>query len=160
MATTREKMSTSVARFEDLKPIDYASFIKDYTPSGTQGYSLIGKAGNTVPPIAGNHGFYMGINKVEAGKGTPLHSHPKPEVFVVLSGQWTFFWGENGENEANLGPWDTISFPARTSEGFRNIGDEEGHLLVVLSGSEVGQVTFTKSNQSNQSNAEAQTASA
>lgn len=160
MATTKAKMSTSVARFEDLKPIDYASFIKDYTPDGTQGYALIGKAGNTVPPIAGNHGFYMAINKVAPGKSTPLHSHPKPEVFVVLSGQWTFFWGENGENEVDLGPWDTISFPARTNEGFRNIGAEEGHLLVVLSGSEVGKVTFTQNTQNTQNNAEAQAASA
>ncbi len=154
MATATEEMTTTFARFQNLKPIDYAGFMENYKPDGTQGYSLIGKAGKTVPPIAGDHGFYMGINKVSPGKGSPLHSHPKPEVFVVLSGQWTFFWGENGEHEVNLGPWDTISFPARTNEGFRNIGDEEGHLLVVLSGSEVGEVTFT------QNNAEAQAASA
>ena len=152
MAT--EDMHTTVARFADLEPIDYSSFIKNYRPDGTQGYALIGKAGKTKPPIAGDHGFYMGINTVSPGKGAPLHSHPKPEVFVVLDGQWTFFWGENGENEVNLGPWDTISFPAQTNEGFRNIGDEEGHLLVVLSGSEIGKVTFTKNT------VEAQTAGA
>ncbi len=137
-------MSTTVARFAELKPIDYSSFIKDYRPDGTQGYGLIGKAGKTKPPIAGDHGFYLGINKVSPGKGAPLHSHPKPEVFVVLDGRWTFFWGENGEHEVTLGPWDTISFPARTNEGFRNIGDKDGHLLVVLRGSEVGEVTFTR----------------
>lgn len=142
MAST--PMSTTVARFAELKPIDYSSFIKDYRPDGTQGYALIGKAGKTKSPIAGDHGFYMAINKVSPGKGAPLHSHPKPEVFVVMDGQWTFFWGENGEHEVKLGPWDTISFPARTNEGFRNIGDKDGHLLVVLSGPEVGEVTFTR----------------
>jgi quercetin dioxygenase-like cupin family protein len=81
---------------------------------------------------------------VSPGKGAPLHSHPKPEVFVVLSGTCSFFWGRKGENEVTLGPWDTISFPAGTMEGFRNVGDEEATLLVVLSGSEIGEVTFEK----------------
>ena len=72
MAT--EDMHTTVARFADLEPIDYSSFIKNYRPDGTQGYALIGKAGKTKPPIAGDHGFYMGINKVSPGKGAPLHS--------------------------------------------------------------------------------------
>ena len=144
MANGQENMNTSVARFEELKPIDYASFIKNYKPDGTQGYALIGRAGRTSPAIKGDHGFTMAINKVSPGKGAPLHSHPKPEVFVVLSGTCAFFWGDKGENEVVLGPWDTISFPAGISEGFRNIGDEEANLLVVLSGSEVGKVTFTK----------------
>lgn len=142
--TQSEEMASRVARFHDLKPIDYASFIKNYTPDGTQGYALIGRAGRTQPAISGEHGFTMAVNKVSPGKGAPLHSHPKPEVFVVLSGQCSFFWGDQGENEATLGPWDTISFPANTREGFRNVGEEEAVLLVVLTGSEIGEVTFAK----------------
>jgi len=142
--TQSEEMASRVARFHDLKPIDYASFIKNYTPDGTQGYALIGRAGRTQPAIGGEHGFTMAVNKVSPGKGAPLHSHPKPEVFVVLSGQCSFFWGDKGENEATLGPWDTISFPANTREGFRNVGEEEAVLLVVLTGSEIGEVTFAK----------------
>lgn len=138
------KMAARIARFQDLKPIDYASFIKNYKPDGTQGYALIGRAGKTVPAIAGEHGFTMAVNKVGPGKGAPLHSHPKPEVFVVLSGTCAFFWGDNGEHEVTLGPWDTISFPPGTKEGFRNVGEEEAVLLVVLSGSEIGEVTFAK----------------
>jgi len=136
-------MEKRIAHYQDLEPIDYASFIKNYKPDGTQGYALIGRAGRTLPAIEGEHGFTMAVNKVSPGKGAPLHSHPKPEVFVVLSGQCKFFWGEKGENEATLGLWDTISFPANTREGFLNIGNEEAVLLVVLSGSEIGEVTFT-----------------
>jgi hypothetical protein len=55
-----------------------------------------------------------------------------------------FFWGDKGENEATLGPWDTISFPTGTMEGFRNVGSEEATLLVVLSGSDIGEVKFQK----------------
>lgn len=139
-----EEMTSRVARFQDLKPIDYASFIKNYKPDGAQGYALIGRAGRTQPAISGEHGFTMAVNKVSPGKGAPLHSHPKPEVFVVLSGQCSFFWGDKGENEATLGLWDTISFPANTKEGFRNVGEEEAVLLVVLTGSEIGEVTFDR----------------
>ncbi len=139
---SRGEMLKRVARFDELKPIDYASFIKGYVPDGMQGYALIGRAGKTVPPVDGEHGFTMVINKVSPGKGAPLHSHPKPEVFVVLAGKCAFYWGDKGENEVVLGPWDTISFPAGVQEGFRNIGDEDAHLLVVLTGSEVGEVTF------------------
>jgi len=141
---THEEMAGRVARFQDLKPIDYSSFIKNYKPDGTQGYALVGRAGRTVPAIAGEHGFTMAVNKVSPGKGAPLHSHPKPEVFVVLAGTCAFFWGDKGEHEVTLGPWDTISFPAGTKEGFRNVGEEEATLLVVLSGSEIGEVTFAK----------------
>jgi quercetin dioxygenase-like cupin family protein len=147
MSTQASKadMSHRIARFGDLKPIDYASFIKNYKPDGTQGYALIGRAGKTVPAIEGEHGFTMAVNKVSPGKGAPLHSHPKPEVFVMLSGQCSFFWGDKGENEVTLGPWDTISFPAGTKEGFRNVGQEEAVMLVVLTGSEIGEVMFDKS---------------
>ncbi|HJY82182.1 MAG TPA: cupin domain-containing protein [Candidatus Binatia bacterium] len=144
---SHEEKTARIARFQDLKPIDYASFIKNYTPDGTQGYALIGRAGKTAPAIEGEHGFTMAVNKVSPGKGAPLHSHPKPEVFVVLSGTCAFFWGDKGENEVTLRQWDTISFPAGTREGFRNVGQEEVTLLVVLSGSEIGEVTFGKAAQ-------------
>ena len=141
---SQEEMKTSIAHFRDLKPIDYASFIKNYKPDGTQVYPLIGRAGKTEPAIAGEHGFTMAVNKVSPGKGAPLHSHTKPEVFVVLAGQCTFFWGEKGEHEVTLEPWDTISFPTGTMEGFRNVGSEEATLLVVLSGSDIGEVKCQK----------------
>jgi quercetin dioxygenase-like cupin family protein len=142
--TSQESAEARIARYQDLQPIDYASFIKNYKPDGAQGYALIGRAGKTEPAIAGEHGFTMAVNKVSPGKGAPLHSHPKPEVFVVLSGSCDFFWGDKGENKVTLTQWDTISFPAGTQEGFRNVGNEEAVLLVVLTGSEIGEVSFNK----------------
>ena len=101
-------------------------------------------AGLTPPAIAGDHGFIMAVKKVQPGKGAPLHAHPKAEVLVVLSGECSVFWGDNGENEVVLEKWDTMSFPAGTREGFKNLGDQEANLLVLLSGPEVGEVTFAK----------------
>jgi hypothetical protein len=43
---SREEMAKRIARFEDLQPIDYASFIKNYQPDAAQGYALIGRGKN------------------------------------------------------------------------------------------------------------------
>lgn len=66
------------------------------------------------------------------------------EVFIPVSGKWEFFWGEDGEEGVELGPLDAISFPAGLMEGFRNIGDEEGTLLIVLGAPDIGEITYYK----------------
>ena len=116
-------------------------------PRSMEGFSVIGHVTKADPAIDGDHGFTVAFNKVQAGKGAPLHSHTVVEVFVPLSGRWKFFWGEDGKGEAELGPWDTISFPAGMMEGFCNISNEEGTLLVILGGPEVGEIRFRKEEQ-------------
>jgi uncharacterized cupin superfamily protein len=148
MASTQishEEMLKRIARFADLVPMDYQQMPGgDKLPRSMQGFSVIGHVTKTAPAIAGDHGFTVAFNRVQPGKGAPLHSHSVVEVFVPLSGRWKFFWGEDGKDETQLGPWDTISFPAGLMEGFRNIGDEEGTLLVILGGPDVGEITFRK----------------
>jgi quercetin dioxygenase-like cupin family protein len=139
---SKEEMLKRIARFKELKPIDYSTMGSGYVPDGMEAFSIIGQITKDIPAIAAQHGFTLGLTKVDPGKGAPLHSHKTVEVFVPLSGQWTFCWGDKGENEANLGPWDTISFPPGLMEGFRNVGNEPGYLLVVLGGPEVGEITF------------------
>ncbi|MBI3800307.1 MAG: cupin domain-containing protein [Deltaproteobacteria bacterium] len=141
---SKEEMLKRVAHFKDLKPIDYKSMGNGYVPEGMQAFSIIGQVTKDIPTIEATHGFTMAVTKVDPGKGAPLHSHKTVEVFVPLSGQWAFYWGDKGENEVNLGPWDVISFPAGLMEGFRNLGDEPGYLLAVLGGPEVGEVTYAR----------------
>jgi mannose-6-phosphate isomerase-like protein (cupin superfamily) len=146
MPTSKEEMLKRIARFNELMPMDYRQVPGgDAVPRSMQGFSVIGHVTKAAPAIPGDHGFTVAFNKVQAGKGAPLHSHTVVEVFVPLSGRWKFFWGEDGQGEAELGPWDTISFPAGLMEGFRNIGDQEGTLLVILDGPDVGEITFSKS---------------
>lgn len=143
---SNEDMMKRIAFFKDLMPFSYASMKggENVPPRSMEGFTIIGHVTQSAPAIAADHGFTLAFNKVQPGKGAPLHSHKVVEVFVPLSGRWKFYWGENGEGEAELGPWDTISFPAGLMEGFRNIGTEEGLLLIVLGGPEVGEVTFQK----------------
>ena len=145
MQIAKEEMLKRIARFKELVPMDYQQRPgNDAGPRWMQGFSVIGHVTKAAPPISGDHGFTVAFNRVAPGKGAPLHSHKVVEVFVPLSGRWKFFWGEDGQGEAELGPWDTISFPAGLMEGFHNIGDEEGTLLVILGGPEVGEITFRK----------------
>jgi mannose-6-phosphate isomerase-like protein (cupin superfamily) len=141
---SKDEMLKRIAHFKDLKPIDYKAMGNGYVPEGMQAFSIIGQVTKDLPTIDAKHGFTMAVTKVDPGKGSPLHSHKTVEVFVPLSGQWTFYWGDKGENEVTLGPWDVISFPAGLMEGFRNLSDEPGYLLAVLGGPEVGEVTYAR----------------
>lgn len=146
MQISKEAMLKRIARFNELMPMDYQQVPgSDAVPRSMQGFSVIGHVTKAAPAIPGDHGFTVAFNKVQPGQGAPLHSHTVVEVFVPLSGRWKFFWGEDGQGEAELGPWDTISFPAGLMEGFRNIGDQEGTLIVILGGPDVGEITFRKS---------------
>ena len=139
---SKEEMLKRGARFKELKPIDYKTMGSGYVPAGMEAFSIIGQVTKDIPSIEAPHGFTMAVTKVDPGKGAPLHSHKTAEVFVPLSGQWAFYWGDTGENEITLGPWDVISFPAGLMEGFRNLGHEPGYFLAVLGAPEVGEVTY------------------
>ncbi len=43
-------------------------------------------------------------------------------------------WNDDGSGSAILGLFDTISFPPGVCRAFRNVGDEEGILQVIITG--------------------------
>ena len=141
---SNEEMMKRIAFFKDVMPVDYSSMnVSRELTRGMRGKVVIGRLNKAAPPVSGAHDFTLAFNTVQPGAGAPLHSHKMVEVFVPLNGKWKFFWGEDGTGEAELGPWDTISFPAGLMEGFKNIGTEEATLLVVLGAPEVGEVTYS-----------------
>jgi uncharacterized RmlC-like cupin family protein len=144
LTISNEEMLKRIAFFKDVMPVDYSSMnVSPELTRGMRGKVVIGRLNKAAPPVSGAHDFTLAFNTVQPGAGAPLHSHKMVEVFVPLSGKWKFFWGEDGTGEAELGPWDTISFPAGLMEGFKNIGTEEATLLVVLGAPEVGEVTYS-----------------
>lgn len=133
---SKEEMFKRVARFKELKPIDYKAMGMGDVPEGVAGFSIIGQVAKGVEPsITGDHGFITACVKASPGKGASLHSHKTVEVFVPLSGKWAFFWGEGGKDETTLEPWDTISFPPGVMHGFRNLSSEDACLLAMVGGS-------------------------
>ena len=61
---------------------------------------------------------------------------------MPLQGSWAIIWGSEGENELVLNQWDVVSVPPGVHRGFRNVGTEAGHLLVVLGGTDPGRVAW------------------
>jgi mannose-6-phosphate isomerase-like protein (cupin superfamily) len=75
------------------------------------------------------------IAECAPGQGVPLHMHAKTiETFMVLTGRWKFQWGDRGEDEVTLEPFDTFAVPAAVSRRFENVSSETAYLLVLISG--------------------------
>src|SRR2546428_9970971 len=86
------------------------------------------------PAITDARDFNLTLVGAEPGKGAALHAHPTVEVFMALSGRWSVYWGDAGEQEIILDQWDTISVPPGVMRGFRNAGTEPGYLMAGVGG--------------------------
>ena len=143
---SKEEMAKQVAWFKELEPSSQA-FLDTVIP-GYQRlvYNVIGRGvtedESLKVAITDVQDFNMTLNCVSPGNGAALHSHTTSEVFMPLTGRWSIFWGDNGENELILGPWDTISLPTEVMRGFRNVGNEDAYLLGILGGTDAGRVTW------------------
>lgn len=145
---SREEMESRIARFGDLKP-SAAAFVDTRLPGHERDiFNVIG-AGVTEdatlePAIAAAEGFNLTYVAADPGKGAALHAHPTVEVFIPMSGRWSVYWGDDGENEAILGPWDVVSVPVGVMRGFRNVGEEPAHLMAILGGTDPGKVAWSE----------------
>lgn len=130
------EMEKRVARFDSLKPSKQA-FVDTRIPQYERDiYNVIGRGVTEDPALAPAiaDSRYFGITYVgaEPGKGAALHAHETIEVFVPLTGRWAAYWGEKGDKEIEVGPFDVISFPPGVYRGFRNIGDGHAMLMAII----------------------------
>ena len=90
---------------------------------------------NASAPITGAGGITITYASCPPGTGPSLHSHRKTyETFTVMQGRFEVFWNDDGEIRIELDRFDTISVPPGVCRGFRNIGNEEAILQVIISG--------------------------
>jgi mannose-6-phosphate isomerase-like protein (cupin superfamily) len=139
------EMHSRVARFKQLAPLPATESLnmpqaaKDVIYSRTL-FSVIGLEGGATPinqgaPIVGAGGITMTHAVCPPGTGPSLHAHRNTfETFTVLSGRFEVFWNDDGSGRVELDQFDTISVPPGVCRGFRNIGDEDGILQVIISG--------------------------
>jgi hypothetical protein len=74
------------------------------------------------------------------GSGPAYHTHDYIELFMVLTGRWRFYWGNDPntpEDEATLDQWDIISLPPGLYRGFENVSDQHAWIFAVLEPHEV-----------------------
>ena len=146
---TMDEMTARTARFEQLSASKQA-FVDTRIPEHERViFNVIG-AGVTedpdlAPAIASAEGFNVTYIGADPGKGAALHSHPTVEVFIPMSGRWAVYWGDDGEQQIELGPWDVVSVPVGVLRGFRNIGDSHAHLMAIIGGTDSGKVGWAQS---------------
>lgn len=142
-----EEMRSRVAIFSDLTPSS-RPLIDAVLPQFKRDIFTIIGAGvledpNVRPPISAVEGFHLSIVKAEPGMGTGLHNHRTVEVFMPLTGRWSIQWNDDGASQLTLGPYDVVSVPVGVMRGFRNDSAETALLLVVVGGTDPGQVDWT-----------------
>ncbi|MDN5842935.1 MAG: cupin domain-containing protein [Alcaligenaceae bacterium] len=152
---SREEMRKRVALFKDLKGFDGGLPDSDYPSAKRKLYNVIGfqppekdSESETSPlgddaaenaAIKISEGFNMGFVEAAPGKGPMMHNHDTNETFMPITGRWRCCWETDGKVESfELGPQDTISFPAHVNRRFENITEGEPDathwLLVIVSG--------------------------
>ena len=147
-AWTRDQLGARLVRYADLIPCTTA-FVDTRTPGseGKENFTIIGPGVSESPDqhvhIDIPHGFNIGGARQPPNCVNSQHSHETAEVFVVHSGRWAFYLGENAETaEAILEPGDVVSIPIHVFRGFENVGDSVGFLFAVLGGDDPGRVTW------------------
>ena len=137
-----------VAHFKSLAKSPQA-FVDTRLPEHARDiYNVIGPGVTEDPALApaikDARDFNLTYVAADPGKGAALHDHPTIEVFVAMSGRWAIIWGDDGENEAVLEPFDVVSVPPGVMRGFRNVGEDHAILMAILGGSDAGKVTWSE----------------
>ena len=142
---TRADMLRRVARYRELRPLPTQTdsavplAAKDIVYARKL-LSVIGVESGATPvssnaPIVGAAGMAMTLAVCPPGQGPELHAHVKTyETFTVLRGRFEVRWNDTGSERLELEELDTISVPPGVCRAFRNIGDREGILQVLITG--------------------------
>jgi len=144
---TPEEMNTRIARFKQLKP-QSASYDADkgiprevYETMTARTLYLLMSPENQAGPMAQapavttDDKMSVIIAECPPGDGPLLHAHQfTRETFFCLDGRFKIQWGDEGENEIVLDPWDMIAVPPRVVRRFENVSDQTAHLLVFING--------------------------
>jgi len=139
--------STRVARFKDLEGSKLPMLDAVIPGCEREIYQIIGRGvgedSTQKIAITDNRDFNVAVVRCAPGKGTLHHNHETNEVFMPLKGTWKIFWGEDEDKtHVILEPWDVASCPPHVMRGFRNVGDEEGLLFVIVGSTDPGKVQW------------------
>lgn len=138
---------TRVARFKDWQGSKKPMLDAVIPGCEREIYQIIGRGVGEDPTqrvaVSDNRDFNVAVVRCAPGKGTLHHDHETNEVFMPLKGTWKVFWGKDEEqNHVILEPWDLASCPPHVMRGFRNVGDEEGLLFVIVGATDPGSVQW------------------
>lgn len=141
------EMLKRIARFKQLRP-QSEYYDKDQGIPG-EAYEMVtakalytlmapsAKSGpmSATPAVIADDKLSVIIAECPPGDKPMLHAHfYTTEHFFCLKGRFKIRWGEEGENETILEPFDMIAVPKAVCRDFTNITDETAYLLVLITG--------------------------
>jgi len=154
---SRQDMERRMARFRALKPLPVQNeSIPEKARDVVYSRKLLSVIGleedaqtpiNSGAPIRGAAGMTMTLAVCPPGQGPGLHSHRQTyETFTVLKGRFEVSWNDDGDERAVLEEFDTVSFPPGVCRAFRNVGEREGILQVIITGGvhDMTDIAFTE----------------
>jgi mannose-6-phosphate isomerase-like protein (cupin superfamily) len=144
-----DPMEGRVARWRDIRANGVpVMFIDSVLPGNYRmNYAVIGDTASEnpdfKPAITAPHKFQIGMFEAPPGNGPGWHTHEYVELFMPLTGQWTFSYGTNPDDPDDLtgqlvlDPWDVISFPPGLWRRFENSSEANAVGFAVLDPHEV-----------------------
>jgi uncharacterized RmlC-like cupin family protein len=141
------EMLKHIARFSQLKP-QSSYYRKDQgipneayqTVTAKTLYTLMAPSQNAgpmsaTPAILTEDNLSVIIAECPPGDKPMLHAHFfTVEHFFCLNGRFKIRWGDEGEHETVLEPFDMVAVPPGVCRDFTNISDQTAHLLVLITG--------------------------
>ncbi len=142
LSSASQGMHNRIVRFKDLKKQGIPLMFIDSILPGHQrmNYTVIGDTASENPDFSPNisdpHKFQIGMFCAMPDSGPAYHTHDYTEMFLILSGSWRFYWGEDPEadpeDEAILERWDMITLPPKLWRGFEVVSDKPAWGFAVL----------------------------
>jgi mannose-6-phosphate isomerase-like protein (cupin superfamily) len=149
MTVTPEEMAARMVRFKDMKPrpkpgagelpdevVEFMTADANYSylAPAMAGQSIIQRYAALSGGDAGD-AISVSLAVCSPGRGPTLHAHLNTvEAFFCLSGRFAIEWGPRGEESVVLEPWDFIHVPKGVVRTFKNVGETDGALLVIIQG--------------------------
>ncbi len=144
---TPEQMEAQIARFGEIKPQSSSYSEEDGIPKEAYEtltvktlYLLMSpeKQGGPMahqPAVTTADKMSVIIAECPPGDRPVLHAHHRTnETFFCLDGRFRIRWGDEGENEIFLDPYDMIAVPPGVVRDFTNVSDKTARLLVWITG--------------------------
>lgn len=142
-----QEMEKYIARFKDMKP--QSSSYADELGIPREAYEMMTaetlyllmspeKQGGPMaqkPAVTTTDKMSVIIAECPPGDRPLLHAHHQTkETFFCLDGRFRIRWGDKGENETFLDPYDMFAVPPGVVRDFTNVTDKVAHLLVFITG--------------------------
>jgi uncharacterized RmlC-like cupin family protein len=144
---TPDEMASQIARFGEIEPqggglaeklgIPLAAYQKMTAEEFflVMSSEKLGGPFASQPAISDDQNMIVAIVKCSPGQGPYLHAHYNTyENFICLTGRFRIRWGDEGEYETFLNPYDVIAVPKGVVRTFENASDDTAYIMGFIRG--------------------------